>query len=293
MGWIGGGDAKDNATYVRYAASQMEQRLSAAQSSGERRKDFMYYLLMAKDPESGRGFTRKELDSDASLMISAGSDTTSITLSSTMFYLLHNPKSLAKVTAEVRSQFVSVDEIRGGDRLQALVYLRACLDESLRLAPPVPSHLPREVLPGGITIDGHHLPQGTVVGVSPFVIHRNPEYYPNPFAFHPERWIEDDALGITAEKVATAKSAFCAFSLGTRGCIGKQVAYLEVLIAMAMLLFTYDIRLPGSGKQPGEGDPKSPHWGRGRVGEYQLKDIFIAEREGPVVEFKDRARHAQ
>jgi cytochrome P450 len=287
MQWIGSDDAKDNATYVRYAATQMEERLAAHKSSAVLRKDFMYYLLNAKDPESGRGLSQKELDADASLLISAGSDTISTTLSSTIFYLLHNPHSLAKATAEVRKQFSSVEEIRGGDKLQTLTYLRACVDESLRLAPPVPSHLPREVAAGGMTIDGHHFPEGTVVGVSPFAIHHSPDYYPDPFTFHPERWIVNEAVGVSAEQVALAKSAFCPFSLGPRGCIGKQVAYLEIMIAMATLLYTFDARLPrGPDGRHGEGDPTSAHWGRRKVGEYQLKDIFIADREGPIVEFK-------
>jgi cytochrome P450 len=268
----------------------MEERLSAGQNSGGNlRKDFMYYLLNAKDSESGRGFNRKELDSDASLMISAGSDTISVTLSSTLFYLLHNPVPLATVNAEVRKQFASVDEIRRGDNIQALVYLRACVDESLRLAPPVPSHLPREVLAGGMTIDKQYFPQGTVVGVSPFTIHHNPEYFPNPFDFNPERWIVDEDSGVSVENVAMAKAAFCPFSLGPRGCIGKQVAYLEIMVALATLLYTYDIRLPRAlRKQIGEGDLASPHWGRRRIGEYQLRDIFIADRNGPMVEFKAR-----
>jgi cytochrome P450 len=285
MAWIGGDDAKENAAYVNYAAKQIEQRLAADPSSGEVRKDFMYYLLGAKDPESGRGITRKELDSDSSLLISAGSDTTSITLSSTMFYLLHNCDALEKVSAEVRDYYTSADDIRGNG-IDALVYLRACVDESLRLAPPVPSHLPREVASRGMTIDGRHFPKGAVVGVSPFAIHHNPEYYPDPFNFRPERWIVDEDAGVSAEQVVLAKAAFCPFSLGPRGCIGKQVAYLEVLIAMAMLLYTYDIRLPLSAKQLGEGDPNTEQWGRQRIGEYQLKDYFLADREGPLVEFR-------
>jgi cytochrome P450 len=289
MAWVPDKDAKDNAAYVKYASSQMEDRILAEKSSPATRKDFMHYLLNAKDPESGRALTRNELDADASLLISAGSDTMSITLSSTLFYLLHNPKTLAKATTEVRKQFSTADDIIGGDKLQGLVYLRACVDEALRLAPPVPSHLPREVLPGGITIDGRFFPTGTVVGVSPFAIHHNPEYYPEPFAFSPERWLLDEDAGVASDRIALAKAAFCPFSLGPRGCVGKQVAYLEVMIAMARLLFVYNIRLPHiAGRQPGEGDPNSPHWGRQRIGEYQISDIFISDREGPLVEFRAR-----
>jgi cytochrome P450 len=284
-GWIAGDDAKDNATYVAYAQTQMEQRLVADPSSLDNRKDFMYYLISAKDPQTGRGFTHDELSSEASLLISAGSDTTSITLCSTMFYLLHNPGTLHNAVTEVRLSFNSVDDIPSGT--ERLKFLRACIDEALRLVPPVPSHLPREILSGGMIIDGQHFPQGTVVGVSTFAIHRNPNYYPKPLAFWPERWIVDKVTGVSEESVANAKAAFCPFSIGQRGCIGKQVAYLELLIAMATLLFTYDLQLPiGLEGRVGTVDLKDRHGAHKEVTEYQFNDVFLAEKEGPIVQFR-------
>jgi cytochrome P450 len=284
-GWIAGDDAKDNATYVNYAKTQMEQRLVTDPNSQDNRKDFMYYLISAKDPQTGRGFTHDELSSEASLLISAGSDTTSITLCSTMFYLLHNPRTLQNAVAEVRKSFNSVEDIPSGiDRLK---YLRACIDEALRLVPPVPSHLPREILSGGMTIDGQYFPQGTVVGVSTFAIHRNHNYYPKPLEFWPERWIANEVTGVSEKSVAIAKAAFCPFSIGQRGCIGKQVAYLELLIAMAMLLFIYDLRLPhGLEGRIGTGDFKDRDGAPKEVVEYQFNDVFLAEKEGPIVQFR-------
>jgi len=289
MDLMGGQMARNSSNYIRYANAQMEQRIAAEKdASKQTRKDFMHYILNAKDPLTGKGLTTTELNSESSLLISAGSDTISITLSAAIFYLLHYPATLAKATTEVRSAFASVDEIRGGKTLNELVYLRACIDETLRLSPPVPSHLPREVLPGGLTIDGHYFPKGTVVGTAPYAIHHCKEYYPEPFVFRPERWIVDDKTESGAS-VATARAAFCPFSLGPRGCIGKSIAYLDAMLALATLLFLYDIRLPKDAEKrepSGEGRPNDKHWGRRRKDEYQLVEYFVAEREGPMVEFK-------
>jgi len=116
------------------------------------------------------------------------------------------------------------------------------MEETLRRAPPKPSHVPREVLPGGLVIDGHHIPAGIVVGVPAYSIHHDPDYYPDPWSFRPERWLVDERAGITQASVNIARQAFCPFSLGIRGCIGKNLAYLEYKIALAHLLWKFDFR---------------------------------------------------
>lgn len=306
--------ARDNVAFMEYANSQIAMRKDAeaeALISGEpHRKDFMYYLLSASDKETGKGLTKTELDADSGLLISAGADTTSITLAALLFYLIHNPRALHRAVHEIRTTFpsscFSVEDIVSGPRLNSLTYTRSCIEEALRLSPPVPTHLPRQVLPGGLTISGHFLPQGTIVGTSAYAIHHNPEYYPDPFAFKPERWIVDDKagndIGTTAESVATAKAAFCAFSLGTRGCIGKSLAYMEMMLAIARLLWLFDMEKaePPCGKSAesnegsgasapwltGEGDPSAAEGGRRRIDEYQLWDRFLSAREGPMVRFR-------
>lgn len=65
------------------------------------------------------------------------------------------------------------------------------------------------------------LPEGTVVGVPHYAIHHNEKYYPQPFEFKPQRWIAGSEPGVTAESAEIGHAAFCAFSVGPRGCIGK------------------------------------------------------------------------
>lgn len=203
-----------------------------------------------------------------------------------MFYLVHNPRCLEKLTAEIRTLESKEDLVATNVQESKLPYLRACIDEALRVAPPVPAHVPREVLPGGALIDGKFFPGGTIVGVSAYAIHHNEEYYPDPFTYSPERWIADPAASVSKESVAKAQSAFCPFSVGVRGCIGKNMAYMELSLAIAYLLWHYDVRAK-SGDPTGEGAPDKG-LGRKRKGEYQLFDHFVCAKDGPIVELRTR-----
>ncbi|KAK2735626.1 hypothetical protein FQN57_001172 [Myotisia sp. PD_48] len=289
---IAGKSAESQTKFSDYARQQMALRLQAVASDmiKDSRKDLTHYLFNARDPQTGRGFDWGDLGAESALLISAGSDTTAVALSATIFYLLHYPMTLIKAEAEVRSAFVSVDEIRGKGRLNSLTYLRACIDEALRLNAPVPSYLLRDVLPGGISVGDDYFSHGITLGTSAYAIHHNSDYFPDPFTFIPERWIADDGDD-GHNRVMRARSAFFAFSAGSRGCVGKNLAYLELLIALGTLLFTFDMRLPVGLKerQPsGEGSPDSKHIGRRRTNEYQFVDQFLPRREGPMVQFRKR-----
>ena len=179
--------------------------------------------------------------------------------------------------------FSSPDEICNGSKLNSCVYLYACIEETLRRTAPVPSHLPRVVLSGGMNIDGHYLPEGTVVGVSAYSIHHSPIYFPDPWLFRPERWIESDS--VSRESINLARRAFEPYGLGTRQCIGRNLAYLQLKLTLAHVLYRYDMRLapdePGrGGGGPGLGE------GREREDEFQLWDALGFERDGPMVQFK-------
>lgn len=242
-----------------------------------------------------------------------GSDTTSTALSATLFYLTHNPTTLQTLTTSIRHTFPTLSSIRSGPLLTQSTYLRACLDEALRLSPPVGGLLPREVLPGGLVVDGRRFAAGTVVGVPVYALHHREACFVEPWAFRPGRWLvgcgeggkgggdqtgkegEGEGEG-TASSVAGAREAFCPFSVGPRGCVGKGMAYLELAVALARVVWLFDLRLArgggggegeGSGVCLGEGNPEA-EWGRHRRGEYQLFDAFVAMKDGPLVEFRAR-----
>jgi len=240
------------------------------------RRDFFYYLLNAKDPETGNGFSPAELWGESNLLIIAGSDTTSTALAATIFYLSHNIEALTRAANEVRSTFTTRGEIIHGPALTGCHYLRACIDEAMRMSPPVPGALPRQVLSGGINVDGYAIPANVDVCVPQFALHRNSENFPNPSRYDPSRWLVENP----------PTEAFAPFSIGPRGCIGKGMAYVELTTTLAMVLFNYDLRIT-PGTHAGEGVPGSGP-GRDEQGTYQLKDTFTSLKDGPVIQFRRR-----
>ncbi|KAI1260526.1 cytochrome P450 [Xylariaceae sp. FL1019] len=227
------------------------------------------------------------LFSEAAFMYAAGVETTSTAISALLFYLSRNPICYGKLVSEIREVFTSGCEIRSGTKLNSCRYLRACIDETLRMSPSSPGTLWREMLRGQsarnqqLVIDGHVIPHGTQVGVCTYAIHHNERYFPDSFKFSPDRWLRSD-------KKVSEPSAFVPFSLGHRACPGKQLAYLEISLIMASLLWYFDIRQPdGHLRDVGGGKP-GMRGGRGRVDEFQLYDVFTATHKGPMLSFVAR-----
>ncbi|KAJ5758550.1 hypothetical protein N7520_005706 [Penicillium odoratum] len=144
-------------------------------------RDLFSALLDARDPETG-------------ILIVTGSDTTATTITATLFYLLHNKQQYARVQPEVDNAFsgistTDVEAIRISPALNSCSFLFACINESMRLSPPLGGILPREVLAGGLEVDGgrYYVPAGTDVGVPTYALHHTAEYWPEPYEFRPER----------------------------------------------------------------------------------------------------------
>lgn len=102
------------------------------------------------------------------------------------------------------------------------------MDEAMRLRPSLSPGLQRETPTEGISIDGEWVAGNTMVSVSPFIAHRDPDIFPNPSSFVPERWLEDQSRRF-AKYILT-------FSAGGRVCIGKNIAYLELSPLVAAIM---------------------------------------------------------
>ncbi|KAI1097858.1 benzoate 4-monooxygenase cytochrome P450 [Jackrogersella minutella] len=258
----------------------------AGKPENERRQDIFYFLCEARDDAGRPAYDEATLHAEANMLIVAGSDTTSISLAGLFFYLTDDPRRCQKLTDEIRSTFQSADEIVHGPKLHACEYLKACIDEAMRLTPVAPSEFPREVNPGGITIEGEYFPPGIIVGIPPWVASRNEEIYGDVNVFRPERWIVDEAAGTTKEALSRMQSHFHPFSSGTGNCVGQNLAMTEMMITTARTLYRLDVRrAPGS--TVGGGSEKLG-WGARDKKQFQLLDAFIGLRRGPEVQFRKR-----
>ena len=279
--------------WAKFVESCLAQRIEEDKRIQEKglttgiREDMFYHILRAKDPETGHvGYSREELHHESEMLVVAGSDTTSTVFAAMFFYLTRYPIVYGKLVAEIRAAFTDFGQIREGTQLQSCRYLRAFIDEAMRMNPPISGDLIREVMAGGITVDGHYLDEGTSVGVSAYALHHNQEIFTDSAVFRPERWIPDEAAGIDSESVSLSRSGFVPFSIGPRGCVGKNLAYMEMSIVMAKILFLADVR-GVDGDDLGGGRPDMI-WGRRNKMQFQTKDIFVSAREGPMVQFRTR-----
>lgn len=257
------------------------------------RRDFFHYLFGTTDPETGKlGYNLHELYGECEVLTIAGSDTTSTVTSAMTFYLARSPRIQEKLASEILSTYSSVSDIKGDMKLHNCKYMRAFIYEALRMTPPVPAELAREVRSGSTTVEGQFFPPGTLLSTCLYALSFNEDVYPDPFVFRPERWLttEDDPEGSSFEEVALAESGHCAFSTGSRGCVGKNMAWMEMQLVLAKMVHTFEMR-PDPENNTGAGSPRFVD-GRREVGQYQLYDAFVAMRDGPYVQFKRRAHAA-
>ncbi|KEF53687.1 uncharacterized protein A1O9_10087 [Exophiala aquamarina CBS 119918] len=214
--------------HLAYSKEKVLRRLANHKAD---HKDFIYYILKQREKHD---LKENEIVLNGALFIVAGSETTANLLSGLIARLIWNPDKMEKLCVEIRAAFSSEDQITY-DSTSKLVYLNACLEEGLRIHPPVPTGLLRTVPAGGDTIDGHFVPGGTSVAVGSWAAAHNPAHFKDCDTFIPERFI-DPAYNATDNK-----KGFQPFSLGPRGCIGKNLSYMEMRLILTRLLWNFDV----------------------------------------------------
>ncbi|KAL2213226.1 cytochrome P450 [Sarocladium strictum] len=202
----------------------------------------------SQDPK-GEPMDHLDIASECADHFLAGIDTTSDTL---MFlvWALSQPGSMGyqeKLRQEVlgiSDELLDHNGIPRAAETDKCVYLQAIIKETLRLYAPLPSYEPRS-LDVDSEIEGYPIPANTVVGMSPFSLHRNPEIFPNPLEFNPERWMGPDTKELNRW--------FWAFSSGGRMCIGMHLAMAEMITLTATIYRKYQtVIAPGfEGATPG------------------------------------------
>jgi cytochrome P450 len=255
--------ARDNSIFREFCVTSLMWRIknqNTSENEAPISQDMFQHLLKARDPETGEGFSTGDLGAESVLLMIAGTHTTSIAIAAIVFYLARNEEPLKQVTAEIRNAFPSIEDMNYR-QLAALPYLRACINESLRLCPPTAGHLQREVWSGSTEVDGMRYPEGTNLGVSAYALQRNPFIWPSPDEFLPERWLQEDGSYIQRNQ-----PGMVAFSSGPLGCPGKQLAYMEISIVVAMFVHHFEISLY-----------KPEAYGM----DYAIRDCYVGQARGP------------
>ncbi|KAL0939306.1 cytochrome p450 [Colletotrichum truncatum] len=180
----------------------------------------------------------REMLAEATDIIIAGSDTTATTLAVAVHQLTCNPDKYDTLKTEIqRANLKSARDYDLKD-LEKLSYLSACVKEALRFASAVPGRLPRIVPPPQsktvpLIVDQKVIPPGTVVGMSAYTVHTDKEIWGDDAReFKPERWLEPE--GKQLEKYLVT------FSKGARQCLGINLAYAEITLALAMFMSRFN-----------------------------------------------------
>lgn len=153
----------------------------------------------------------------------------------TIFYILDNPDITQKFKAELQSAIPAASQPAPLVELQQLPYLTAIINEGLRMSYGVSHRLQRIKPDGDLTFHQWTIPAGTPMGMTSIFMHENPTIFPNPREFRPERWLNQE--GVRLERYLVP------FSRGTRACIGLNLAYAEMYMALATLFRRFDLEL--------------------------------------------------
>lgn len=152
-------------------------------------------------------------------------------------FLCLNPPAMSKLLSELDA--ANLSPLPRYRETNHLPYLNVVIKEAIRLHAPVGVILERLVPAGGVTLCGHFLPEGTVVGCNPAVVHMDHRVYGRQYPvdeFRPERWLE-----ASDDEKAEMERLFMAFGSGKRTCIGKNISLLEVYKLVPLLLMRFKV----------------------------------------------------
>ncbi len=205
--------------------------------TGEDRGDLLSMLLHAQDVEGDGGrMTDKQLQDEVVTLFLAGHETTANTLAWAWLLLSRNPEAESRLHEEL-------DAVLGGTETRAprfedlprLTYADAVITETLRVMPTVwllgrEATVPTE-------IGGYHVPKGTTLWMSQWVIHRDPRWFEEPEVFRPERWLDGLAKQLP-------RYAYFPYGGGPRICIGNAFAQMEAVLLLATIARRFRPRVP-------------------------------------------------
>ncbi|KAJ5646284.1 hypothetical protein N7490_002656 [Penicillium lividum] len=230
------------AKFVRDKIGLLEQErdnMDKPATETPKTQDFLTKMMQARDQDPEK-VTNYHLQIMGQSNVAAGSDTTAVSLSAIMWYLLNSPDALRKLRREIH-EFTqqgrcSVDITF--KETQEMPYLQAVMKEALRLHPATGLPMWRVVPAGGVQLSDRFFPEGTVVGINTWVAHYNEQVFPDAKAFRPERWLESET---EPEKMKEMNQMYMPFGLGSRTCLGKHISILEMSKLIPRIVRDYDL----------------------------------------------------
>lgn len=193
--------------------------------------DVVSMLLAAADDE-GNTLSDEQIHDEIITLLTAGHETTAVSMTYTAYLLSQHPKVEERLLAEL-------DEVLGGRTpemtdLPALTYTERVVKESMRLFPPVPSVVREAIEPD--TIGAYDIPAGATIHMPQWVVHRDPRWYDDARSFRPERWTRELENSLP-------RLAYFPFAAGPRRCIGDRFAMLEARLLVATIYQNYHLEL--------------------------------------------------
>ncbi len=208
--------------------------------TGEEQGDLLSMFMLAEDEETGERMTDQQLRDEVMTMVLAGHETTANALIWTWYLLAQHPEVEAKLAAELVA--VLDGRVPTMADVPHLPYTSMVIQESMRLYPPV--YIISRSATHDDEIGGYPVPAGTTVSMSPYAMHRHPDYWEEPETFAPERFAPE----AVAER---RRFAYIPFAAGPRQCIGNTFALTEAQLVLATVAQRFRPRLqPGHAVEP-------------------------------------------
>lgn len=222
--------------FINYSKESVEiRRDSLTKGSSDKPADLLQAFIDAEDPESKIKMAPHEVRTESIAMQLAGSESTSFVTSWVIHLLTLYPEYLNRAIREVRDQFPVSHMVTFAECRDQLPFLEACIYETLRYSPITSGFMPRVSHSKGITLQGgHYIPPNYEVAINLIGVHNNPQVWKDPHLYNPIRFLDNEE----------SKRDVFAFSYGHRNCIGRNLAWFEIMVIIANILKDYDIALP-------------------------------------------------
>ncbi|KAE8443394.1 hypothetical protein EG329_001953 [Mollisiaceae sp. DMI_Dod_QoI] len=236
---------------TRYVDKCMKARLAEMKEGGaEKRNDMLQSFIDARTSQ-GTSLSYETLRGEVQIVVMAGADNTTAAICTTLYHILESPIALSRVLRELaiaRDAGIFGERLHYADIVKHCPFYVACVRESLRLNPSLPSIIPRystSDIDHPLVIDGRIIPPETEVASNPWITQRDPDVYgADAEEWKPERWLN-------AENAALFEKYNFTFGYGSRLCLGRQLGMMSVVKTPLMFLQNFDARL-----DKGRGEPR-------------------------------------